>query len=104
MLKECARIMHLNRRRREEGKSEAHVPFRSSRLTHLLKSCFTDESHQTTVVATLSPSLTDVEHSLNTLQHVGMMRSARAWESSAEEAATQQAAKEKGFHKVEGRG
>lgn len=104
MLKECARIMHLNRRRREEGKSEAHVPFRSSRLTHLLKSCFTDESHQTTMVATLSPSPTDVEHSLNTLQHVGMMRTARAGESVAEEAAAPKTAKEKGFNQVEGRG
>eukprot|EP00930_Biecheleria_cincta_P017554 TRINITY_DN13919_c1_g1_i1.p1 TRINITY_DN13919_c1_g1~~TRINITY_DN13919_c1_g1_i1.p1 ORF type:complete len:687 (-),score=124.30 TRINITY_DN13919_c1_g1_i1:15-1991(-) len=106
MLKECARIMHLNRRRRDagQGKSEAHVPFRSSRLTHLLKSCFMDESHQTTVVATLSPSPTDVEHSLNTLQHVGMMRSARAWESFAEGSEAHQTVKEKGFHQVEGRG
>ena len=41
-----------------------------------------DESHRTIVVATLSPSPTDVEHSLNTLQHVAMMRTARAWEES----------------------
>mmetsp|Transcript_27620 Transcript_27620/g.62165 ORF Transcript_27620/g.62165 Transcript_27620/m.62165 type:complete len:648 (-) Transcript_27620:146-2089(-) len=82
MLKECARIMHHNQKE-VEGPG-LHVPFRSSRLTHLLKSSFTDDLHMTTVVATLSPSPTDVEHSLNTLQHVGMMRSARAWEAEGE--------------------
>jgi len=79
MLKECARIMHLNRQRLEEGGPKAqHVPFRSSRLTHLLRCCFEDESHRTAVVATFSPCPVDVEHSLNTLQHVSMMRASRA--------------------------
>lgn len=78
MLKECARIMHRNHKRRLDGHGrEQHVPFRSSRLTHLLERCFTDDSHRTVVLATLSPSPTDVEHSLNTLQHVGMMRESR---------------------------
>mmetsp|Transcript_59963 Transcript_59963/g.111186 ORF Transcript_59963/g.111186 Transcript_59963/m.111186 type:complete len:662 (-) Transcript_59963:160-2145(-) len=84
MLKECARLMHRNAQRQAAGKEndakQQHVPFRSSRLTHLLQSCFTDESHTTTVVATLSPTPVDVEHSLNTLKHVAMMRAARAWE------------------------
>mmetsp|Transcript_68968 Transcript_68968/g.121969 ORF Transcript_68968/g.121969 Transcript_68968/m.121969 type:complete len:661 (-) Transcript_68968:87-2069(-) len=108
MLKECARIMHKNRKGRQTGQGkEAHVPFRSSRLTHLLRTCFTDDSHKTTVVATLSPSPTDVEHSLNTLQHVGMMRSARSWEGVAgkAEASNDKAQlKEQGFSQVEGRG
>eukprot|EP00931_Biecheleriopsis_adriatica_P049539 TRINITY_DN28663_c0_g1_i1.p1 TRINITY_DN28663_c0_g1~~TRINITY_DN28663_c0_g1_i1.p1 ORF type:complete len:663 (+),score=135.57 TRINITY_DN28663_c0_g1_i1:28-1989(+) len=108
MLKECARIMHLNRRKLELGadaSSTCHVPFRNSRLTNLLKSSFMDENHLTTVVATLSPSPTDVEHSLNTLQHVGMMRAGRPWESGTgavkDEASQKQ---EPGFSKVEGRG
>mmetsp|Transcript_45086 Transcript_45086/g.97944 ORF Transcript_45086/g.97944 Transcript_45086/m.97944 type:complete len:646 (-) Transcript_45086:30-1967(-) len=75
MLKECARIMHRNRQRLEDGQGPEHLPFRNARLTHLLQSCFMDEAHKTVVMATLSPSPTDVEHSLNTLQHVGMMRS-----------------------------
>mmetsp|Transcript_55054 Transcript_55054/g.128806 ORF Transcript_55054/g.128806 Transcript_55054/m.128806 type:complete len:659 (-) Transcript_55054:114-2090(-) len=84
MLKECARLMHRNAQQQAAGKENdakpQHVPFRSSRLTHLLQSCFTDEMHTTTVVATLSPTPVDVEHSLNTLKHVAMMRAARAWE------------------------
>ncbi|CAE7288449.1 KIN13B [Symbiodinium sp. CCMP2592] len=108
MLKECARVMH-NKQKDLEG-PEMHVPFRSSRLTHLLRSSFTDDSHMTTVVATLSPSPTDVEHSLNTLQHVGMMRSARAWEkwSAAFKEAPAEAAEAQatsaGFDAVQGRG
>ena len=108
MLKECARVMH-NKQKDLEG-PEMHVPFRSSRLTHLLRSSFTDDSHMTTVVATLSPSPTDVEHSLNTLQHVGMMRSARAWEkwSAAFKEAPAEAAEAQatsaGFEAVQGRG
>lgn len=99
MLKECARVMH-NRKGKE---TEKHVPFRSSRLTHLLKSSFTDPSHMTTVVATLSPSPTDVEHSLNTLQHVGMMRSARVWEETPM-AVDRNSTTSAGFDAVQGRG
>lgn len=91
MLKECARIMHLNRQRLEEGGAKPqHVPFRSSRLTHLLRCCFEDDTHRTAVVATLSPSPVDVEHSLNTLQHVCMMRASRAsgWERPNPSAST----------------
>lgn len=85
MLKECARMMHKNQVLCDDGRAaEAqHVPFRSSKLTHLLQSCFTDEAHRTVVVATLSPAPTDVEHSLNSLQHVGMMRASRSGASGA---------------------
>ena len=61
----------------------------------------------TTVVATLSPSPTDVEHSLNTLQHVGMMRSARAWEkwsAAFQEAPEAPVTASAGFDAVQGRG
>lgn len=108
MLKECARVMH--KQMKQPHKSEdLHVPFRRSRLTHLLRSSFTDPSHQTTVVATLSPSPTDVEHSLNTLQHVGMMRSARAWEEEhavtfATQATDGETSGAGGFDVVQGRG
>ena len=58
----------------------------------------------TTVVATLSPSPTDVEHSLNTLQHVGMMRSARAWEQAETNVAAEANETTAGFDVVQGRG
>mmetsp|Transcript_18425 Transcript_18425/g.39398 ORF Transcript_18425/g.39398 Transcript_18425/m.39398 type:complete len:718 (+) Transcript_18425:100-2253(+) len=108
MLKECARIMHRNRQREEEGdkKKTQHIPFRSSRLTHLLQACFTDPDHRTVVVTTLSPSPTDVEHSLNSLQHVGMMRSGRP--AKVDKRSSTQAAgssnNQERFSKVDGRG
>jgi len=110
MLKECARIMHHNRRLLggAPGK-QRHVPFRSSLLTHLLQSCFTDEAHRTVVISTLSPSPTDVEHSLNSLQHVGMMRSpqeplsGRA-QPAARRGGREAAGSEGGFGALEGRG
>ena len=96
MLKECARVMH---RRAERPLEELHVPFRSSRLTQLLRSSFVDAEHRTTVLATLSPEPTDVEHSLNTLQHVAMMRKARSWEAPGYVSASTS-----GFDAVQGRG
>eukprot|EP01050_Picozoa_sp_SAG11_P017670 SAG11_NODE_2572_length_3210_cov_18.286725_2_plen_158_part_00 len=58
---------------------EAHVPYRQAKLTQLLKAAFQlpppSEAHNllvprgTLVVATLSPSSADTEHSLSTLSH-----------------------------------
>jgi len=106
MLKECARIMHRNKQLHSEGKRQVHVPFRSARLTQLLRSCFTDESHQTVVIATLSPSPTDVEHTLNSLQHVGMMREGRPTDADQKsvEAALAKRDRITGFSEVDGRG
>jgi hypothetical protein len=109
MLKECGRIMHHNRQCQREGRSQAkmgHVPFRGSRLTHLLRSCFVDESHKTVVISTLSPSPTDVEHSLNSLQHVGMMREGRPMDSAEEACApvSEKRGQKSGFSVLDGRG
>merc|ERR1719453_1987774 len=106
MLKECARVMHKNKQLQRQGvdKGQAHVPFRASRLTHLLRSCFIDEAHQTVVIATLSPSPTDVEHSLNSLQHVGMMRGGRQTELSQASSASERRGRATGFSEVDGRG
>jgi len=111
MLKECARLMHRNRQRVDDGAGEKlqHIPFRSSKLTHFLQKCFEDVDHQTVVITTLSPAPTDVEHTLNSLQHVGMMRASRLWEKDIKAA---QGAYVKGasssapdsFSNVEGRG
>lgn len=107
MLKECARILHANKQRQLEGKPPQVPPFRSSRLTHLLRSCFVDESHKTVVIATLSPSPTDVEHTLNSLQHVGMMRFGRPMSDEEIRAATGESKlsnRTSGFGDVDGRG
>lgn len=49
------------------------VPFRANRLTMLLRACFTDPDHRTSVIATISPTSMDLEHSRNTLDHAVMM-------------------------------
>jgi len=70
-LKECARILY---QKSCDGTSSFHVPFRRSKLTHLLKDCFVDAGHKTVCVGALSPQEDDVEHTLNTLQHLVTMR------------------------------
>eukprot|EP00933_Yihiella_yeosuensis_P041076 TRINITY_DN35514_c0_g1_i1.p1 TRINITY_DN35514_c0_g1~~TRINITY_DN35514_c0_g1_i1.p1 ORF type:complete len:934 (+),score=210.71 TRINITY_DN35514_c0_g1_i1:61-2862(+) len=50
------------------------VAFRQNRLTQLLRGCFVSgDRHQTVVIATVSPSSKDTEHSLNTLRHACIM-------------------------------
>jgi hypothetical protein len=57
---------------------QVHIPFRASLLTRILKHCFVQSTckadtlrlHKTTIVATVSPSVLDTEHTLNTLDHV----------------------------------
>lgn len=50
------------------------VPFRRNRLTQLLRGCFAGEHAQPTIIiATVSPSSKDTEHSLNTLRHACIM-------------------------------
>eukprot|EP01034_Spumella_vulgaris_P025750 gene25750-32239_t len=50
------------------------IPYRSSLLTKVLKDCFTlDSVHRTTIIATVSPTPVDLQHSLNTIAHVILM-------------------------------
>jgi kinesin family protein 2/24 len=50
------------------------IPYRSSPLTKVLKDCFTNGfNHHTTIIATVSPSPVDLQHTLNTIQHVLLM-------------------------------
>jgi len=50
------------------------IPFRSSLLTRVLKSCFTSgTSHRTTIIATISPTPTDLQHTINTISHTVLM-------------------------------
>jgi len=51
------------------------IPFRSSLLTRVLKSCFTSSgtSHRTTIIATISPTPTDLQHTINTIAHTVLM-------------------------------
>ena len=58
---------------RELSRGSSHIPFRSSSLTQLLRSCFTDETACTVVIVTVAPSSGDTDHTLGTLQHACLM-------------------------------
>jgi kinesin family protein 2/24 len=58
-LKECIRAL---------GQKSSHVPYRGSKLTLILKDCFSPDS-KTTMIATVSPGASATDHSLNTLRY-----------------------------------
>mmetsp|Transcript_106908 Transcript_106908/g.300591 ORF Transcript_106908/g.300591 Transcript_106908/m.300591 type:complete len:619 (-) Transcript_106908:183-2039(-) len=51
----------------------ARPPYRASRLTQVLRSCFTDPHHKTAILAMVSPTATDLLHSTNSLLQVTQM-------------------------------
>jgi len=51
----------------------ARPPYRASRLTQVLRSCFTDPLHKTIILATVSPTSADLLHSINSLAQVTHM-------------------------------
>jgi len=69
--------------------SQIRVPFRASRLTQVLRESFTDPAHRTLVIATVAPTTTDLQHTLNSLEHVVLMAPplARCMVSTSVEAA-----------------
>lgn len=60
-LKECFRAM---------AKGSERIPFRGSTLTKVLMESFSDKRSNCAMVATLSPTPTDIEHSVSTLRTV----------------------------------
>jgi hypothetical protein len=67
-LKECVRCKAAPK----IGGNALFLPYRKSKLTHLLRACFED-GNPTVVIATVSPSSKDTEHSLNTIRHACIM-------------------------------
>jgi len=62
--------------------STVRAPFRASLLTRVLRECFVQpgkemreggKTHLTTIITTLSPTPTDVQHSLNSIEHIVLM-------------------------------
>jgi len=51
----------------------SRVPFRASKLTQVLRESFSDPSHKTVVIAAIAPTPTDLQHTLNSLDHVILM-------------------------------
>eukprot|EP00535_Pseudo-nitzschia_heimii_P005035 CAMPEP_0197191310 /NCGR_PEP_ID=MMETSP1423-20130617/23147_1 /TAXON_ID=476441 /ORGANISM="Pseudo-nitzschia heimii, Strain UNC1101" /LENGTH=598 /DNA_ID=CAMNT_0042643909 /DNA_START=138 /DNA_END=1934 /DNA_ORIENTATION=+ len=66
-LKECIRAL---------GQKGAHVPYRGSKLTLILKDCFSPDS-KTTMIAMVSPGASSTDHSLNTLRYADRIKEQR---------------------------
>jgi len=71
-LKECIRAL---------GQKSTHVPFRGSKLTLILKDCFSPDS-KTTMVATVSPGASAADHSLNTMRYADRIKEHRTTNSN----------------------
>ncbi|CAG2179709.1 unnamed protein product, partial [Oppiella nova] len=64
-LKECIRAL---------GRKGAHLPFRASKLTQVLRDSFIGENSRTCMIAMISPGVLSCEHSLNTLRYADRVK------------------------------
>ncbi|XP_013785422.1 kinesin-like protein KIF2A isoform X2 [Limulus polyphemus] len=64
-LKECIRAL---------GRKGAHLPFRASKLTQVLRDSFIGDNSRTCMIAMISPGLSSCEHSLNTLRYADRVK------------------------------
>ncbi|OQR77637.1 kinesin protein KIF2A-like, partial [Tropilaelaps mercedesae] len=64
-LKECIRAL---------GRKGAHLPFRGSRLTHILKDSFVGEKSRTCMIAMISPGMSSCDYTLNTLRYADRVK------------------------------
>jgi len=67
-LKECIRALEENKM------GNKHVPYRASKLTLILKDCFTSALAKTAMIATLSPGASSADHTLNTLRYADRVK------------------------------
>jgi kinesin family protein 2/24 len=68
-LKECAQALDNNKCR-----SNKHIPYRASKLTLILKDCFTSALAKTTMIATVSLGASSADHTLNTLRYADRIK------------------------------
>lgn len=73
-LKECIRALDQNNQSGRNGR----VPYRGSKLTLLLKDCFTSPKALTTMIACISPGSFSADHSLNTLRYADRIKEKQA--------------------------
>merc|ERR1719308_81996 len=64
-LKECIRAL---------GRKGAHLPFRASKLTQVLRDSFIGERARTCMIAMIGPSMASCEHTLNTLRYADRVK------------------------------
>lgn len=75
-LKECIRALGVNRN------GMKHVPYRASKLTLLLKDCFTSNQAKTTMIATVSPGASSADHTINTLRYADRIKEQKVGSAS----------------------
>ncbi|CAJ0884139.1 22435_t:CDS:10 [Entrophospora sp. SA101] len=76
-LKECIRALDQDKR---------HTPFRQSKLTQVLKDSFVGNS-RTCMIATISPNVTNSEHTLNTLRYADRVKELKSERDRADRVA-----------------
>ncbi|CAI2163866.1 11057_t:CDS:10 [Funneliformis geosporum] len=76
-LKECIRALDQDKR---------HTPFRQSKLTQVLKDSFVGNS-RTCMIATVSPNISNSEHTLNTLRYADRVKELKSERDRAERVA-----------------
>ncbi|XP_037778399.1 kinesin-like protein KIF2A isoform X4 [Penaeus monodon] len=64
-LKECIRAL---------GRKGAHLPFRASKLTQVLRDSFIGDKSKTCMIAMISPGMSCCEHTLNTLRYADRVK------------------------------
>lgn len=73
-LKECIRALDTGNKRTAKTGTH-HVPYRGSKLTLILKDCFTSDNAMTAMIATVSPGAASADHSINTLRYADRIKS-----------------------------
>lgn len=74
-LKECIRAL---------GRKGAHLPFRASKLTQVLRDSFIGDKTKTCMIAMISPGMSSCEHSLNTLRYADRVKELAANDPSSD--------------------
>jgi kinesin family protein 2/24 len=69
-LKECIRALDTGGGHSKDN----HVPYRASKLTLVLKDCFTSPLAKTVMIATVSPGASACDHTLNTLRYADRIK------------------------------
>lgn len=75
-LKECIRAL---------GRKGAHLPFRASKLTQVLRDSFIGENAKTCMISMISPGMSCTENTLNTLRYADRVKELRPDEVSNKE-------------------